>query len=67
LIIETQSDSDHDDLEEVVHYPKGDTWKDDFDVDQAVTFRYLLRMHPPSIDDVDGYPPSEGSEVRYST
>ena len=54
MIIETQSNNDLDDLEEVVHDPEGDTWEDDFDVDQAVTLRFLLNMHPPSIDDVNG-------------
>jgi len=53
LIIETQSNNDQDDLEEVVHDPEGDTWEDDFDVDQAVTLGFLLNMHPPSIDDVN--------------
>jgi len=33
LIIETQSDSDQDDLDEIVHNPEGDAWEDDFDVD----------------------------------
>jgi len=54
LIIETQSDSDQDDLEEIIHNHEGDTWENDFDVDQAATLGCLLRMHPSLIDNVDG-------------
>jgi len=54
LIIETQLDSDHDDLEEIVYDPEGDTWEDNFDVDQAATLGCLLSMHPSPIDDVEG-------------
>ena len=53
MIIETQSDNDHDDLEEIVYDPKGDIWKDKLVVDQATTLGCLLSMHRPSIDDVD--------------
>jgi len=52
LIIETQSDSDHDDLDESIHDPE-DVWEDDFDVDQVVTLGCVLRTHSPSVDDVD--------------
>ena len=54
LIIETQSNSDQDCLEEIVHFSEGDVWEDEFVVDQATTLGYFLIMHPPSIDDVDG-------------
>ena len=50
----TQSDSGHDDLEEIVHDPEGEIWKDELIVDQATTLGCLLSMHPPSINDVDG-------------
>ena len=53
LIIEIQSDSDLDDLEEIVHDPEGDAWEDNFDVDQTATLGPVLSMHPPSIDDAD--------------
>jgi len=44
LIIETQSDSDQDDLDEIVHHdPEGG--EDDFDVDQAATLGCVLSMH----------------------
>ena len=33
LITETQLDSDQDDLDKIVHDPKGDAWEDDLDVD----------------------------------
>jgi len=65
LIIETQSDSDQDDLEEEVHDPEGDTWED-FDVDQAATLGCLLSMHPSSIDDIDD-PPSKCSEMCFNS
>jgi len=52
LIIETQSDSDQDDLDEIVHDLEGDVWED-FDVDQAATLGCVLSMHSPSVDDVD--------------
>jgi len=54
LIIETHSDGDQDNLEEIVHDPERDTWEDDFDVDQAGTLGCVLSMHPDSIDDADG-------------
>ena len=41
LIIETQSDSDQDDLEEIVHDPEGDIWKDKLVVDQTTTLGCL--------------------------
>ena len=50
LIIETQSDSDQDDLEEIVHDPEGDIWKDKLVVDQTTTLGCLSSMHQPSID-----------------
>jgi len=53
-IIETHSDDDQDDLEEIVHDPKGDTWEDGFDVDLAVTLGCVLSMHSHLIDDVGG-------------
>ena len=53
LIIETQSDSDQDDLNEIVHDPERDVWEDNFDVDQAATLGCVLSMHSPSVDDVD--------------
>jgi len=53
LIIETQLDSNQDDLEEIVHDPKGDAWEDNFDVNQTATLGCVLCMHPPSIDDAD--------------
>ena len=53
LIIETQSDSDQNDLEEIVHDPEGDTLEDEFDVDHATTLGYLLSIHPPLIDNID--------------
>ena len=54
LIIETQSNNDQDDLEEIVHDPEGDVWKDELIVDQVITLGCLSRMYPPSIDDVNG-------------
>ena len=53
LIIETQPNSDQDDLEDIVLDPEGDVWEDEL-VDQATTLECLLSMHPLSIDDVDG-------------
>ena len=53
MIIETQSDSDQDDLDEIVHHPEGDVWEDDFDVHQAATLGYVLSMHSLSVDDID--------------
>ena len=53
LIIETQSDGDQDDLDKIVHDPKGDTWEDDFDIDQVTTLGCVLSMTLPSTDDVD--------------
>jgi len=53
LIIETQSDSDQDDLDEIVHDPEGDVWEDDFDIDQATTLGCILSMHSPLVDDAD--------------
>ena len=53
MIIETQSDIDQNDLEEIVYDPEGDTWEDNFDVDQTATLGRVLSMHPPSIDDAD--------------
>jgi len=53
LIIKTQSDSDQDDLDAIVHDPEGDVWEDDFDVDQAATLGCVLSMHSASVDDVD--------------
>ena len=38
----------------IIHDAEGDTWKDEFDVDQAVTLGCLLSMHSLPIDDVDG-------------
>jgi len=52
-IIETQSDGDQDDLEEIIHDPEEDTWEDDFDVDHVAILGCLLSMYPPSIDDTD--------------
>jgi len=57
LIIETQSDSDQDDLDEIIHDPEGDVWEDDFDVDQAATMGCAWSMHSPSVDDVDKITP----------
>ena len=54
MLIETHSDCDQDDLEEIIHDLEGDTWEDDFDVDQGDTLGCVLSMHPGSIDDVDG-------------
>jgi len=53
LTIETQSDSDQDDLDEIFHDPEGDVWEEDFDVDQAATLGCVLSMHSPSVNDVD--------------
>ena len=53
LIIETQSEGDRDDLEEIIHDPEGDTWEGDFDVDQTAFLGCLMSMHPHSIVDVD--------------
>jgi len=53
LIIETQSDSDQDDLEEIVHDPEGDGWEHNFDVDLTATLGCVLSMHPPLIDNAD--------------
>ena len=54
MIIATQLDSDHDDLEEITHDPKRDVWDDELVVDQVTTLGYHSSMHPPSINDVDG-------------
>jgi len=54
LIIETQSNSDQDDLEVIVHDPEGDIWNDELVVDHVTTLGCLLSMHSLSIDDVDG-------------
>jgi len=51
LIIESYSDGDRDDLDEIVHGSEGDAWEDF--VDQATTLGRVLSMHPPSIDDGD--------------
>ena len=53
MIIESHSDDDRDDLDEIVHDPEGDAWEDDFDVDQAAILGYVLSMHPSSINDAD--------------
>jgi len=51
LIIETQADSDQDDLDEII-YELEDVWEDDFNVDQTITLGYVLSMHSPSFNDV---------------
>jgi len=53
LIIETHSDSDQDDLDEIVHDPARDAWEDDLDVDQVTSLDCVLSMHSPSVDYVD--------------
>ena len=53
LIIETQSDSDHDGLDEIVHDPEGDAWEDDLNVVQAAILSCVLSMHSLLVDDVD--------------
>ena len=54
LIIETQSDTDQENLEEIVHDSEGDVWRDELIVDQAITLGCLSSLHLPSIDDADG-------------
>jgi len=46
LIIESHSDDDRDDLDEIIHDPEGDAWEGDFDVDQAATLGCVLSRHP---------------------
>ena len=52
MIIETQSDSDQDDLEEIVQDPEGDVWEDKLIVDQATTLGCLSSMHSLLIDGI---------------
>ena len=53
LIIETQSDGDQVDLDEIIYDPEGDACEDDFDVDQAATLGCVLSMHSSPINEVD--------------
>ena len=54
LIIETQPESDQDDLKEIAHDPERDVWDDKHVVDQATSFRCLSGVQATSIDDGDG-------------
>ena len=36
LFIKAQLDSDHDDLEEIIHDPEGDVWEDEFATDSIL-------------------------------
>ena len=67
LIIETQSNGDQDDLDEIFHDPEGDVWQDDFGIDQPTTLGCFLNMTPPSTDDVDRITPFECSKMRPSS